>query len=139
VNVELQTNNSSFTLALRHVTYEAEGGYNCVLEVRSGAFTGAQQFWFTTVALQDFCAALDQMDVALTGEASLHEEYEEPGFTLRMGSTGQVSVTGELVIYGEHTNRLQFGFVTDQTCLHPLRSQVRQLLAQVASPRPTIG
>jgi len=46
--------------------------------------------------------------------------YEDPYIALEMQGQGHVLVSGDLVVLGECTQRLQFGFLTDQTVLGPL-------------------
>lgn len=111
--------------------YSDASGYCADLVVRSGEFTGRVKFCFEPAPLAGFVDDLEVMDRTLVGEATLRPLYEETFIKLEVRRTGAVRVSGELVRYAEHTHRLQFGFVTDQTCLAPL---IRDLRAGMFAP-----
>ena len=133
MDVLLQTNDDAKYLALLNVERFADGSGFCVqLSVRSDAFAGSIQFCFEPSPLEHFVADLERMDRTLTGSARLKPLYEESKVTFEMLRTGGVAVSGDLVQYGGHTHRLQFGFNTDQTCLAPLIRDLHACLVAAA-------
>lgn len=130
VDISLLPHSNDPNLILREIKRFADGsGFCCQLQVHSNGFTGQQLFCFEVEPLRQFVAALDEMNCRLTGSARLQPMYEEPYVELEAHSrTGRVTVRGELVVYSAETQRLVFGFDTDQTCLAPLLRALRSCL-----------
>jgi hypothetical protein len=129
----LQTNDDSKYLGLLGIErFEDGSGYCADLVVRSDGFAGNLKFCFEVAPLAQFIEALDRMDRELNGAATLKSNYEEPFVKLEVHKTGAVSVSGELIIHGDYTHCLAFGFKTDQTCLAPFARELRTCLVAQA-------
>lgn len=100
-------------------------GGTCFLEVVSSPFSGATQFFFDWPTLEVFVSALEDLFAKLIGEAKLGQQFEEPFFSLRGNGRGTIIVSGLLTVAAEHSQRLEFEFVTDQTALPPLIADLK--------------
>jgi hypothetical protein len=68
--------------------------------------------WFTT-----FVTQLERMYDSLSGSAELRYRYEETHVLLEIHRQGQVLVSGLLADHVPPGQRLEFGFLSDQSCL----------------------
>ena len=120
--IVLTTNSDERTVELREVMRFADGsGFRSEMFVRCHGFSAHRTFYFSDRSFLAALKSLRRMDEHLQGEARLDEDYERDQFLqFTMLSRGHVLVSGQLVLLGEHTNRLSFAFETDQTCLAPL-------------------
>jgi hypothetical protein len=120
MDAELRTNSDTNALALREITFfESGSGGSCRLEIKAGPFSATWKFVFDFPPLGEFISKLASLEQTLTGEARLGLQYEEGHISFRGSGLGHVTVSGLLVQYGGHTQKLQFSFSTDQTALAP--------------------
>jgi hypothetical protein len=98
---------------------DGSGGV-CLLEVESPPFSASTPFYFDEHFWKRFLAELAALDSTLSGEAKLGQHFEEPYICLSsVGGRGHILVKGVLVENSEHSQRLEFSFVTDQSVLTP--------------------
>ena len=120
MDVVLQTHTINPLLALRDITrFGDNSGYVAKLEVRSGGFMLDRPFYFDEAGLIAFLTSIDSMDRSLAGSAELRTPHEDDFIHLELSPRGTLYVTGESREYSELTQRLCFGFTTDQTALGP--------------------
>lgn len=125
MDIVLATNTEDPFLALKDLERHADGsGYGCKLSVRSTWLTADLPFFFEAQALTVFIAALREMDRTLTGEALLKPMWEEPYLRLEADHRGRIHVSGLMIYYDGNNQQVRFGFVTDQTCLPRLISDL---------------
>ena len=125
MDVELRTHTSNPSLAFRDLhrwpsSPPLPAGWRATLVVRSGPFAAELPFYFDEGVLDEFVVALGEMDRALRGQAILQTPNEEPCIRVVVGQGGQVTVSGLVVQEHGAGQRLEFGFITDQTVLAPL-------------------
>ena len=130
MDIELRTHDPDCRLALRDfVDQGGTAGYAAWVEVSSYGFSGRQLVGFHAGHLTQFVEALAAMDRTLQGSARLTSDYDAHYVEVTVGTTGGVTVSGELHDYRSPKQLLRFAFYTDQTCLAPF---VRQLQAALA-------
>jgi hypothetical protein len=128
MNAALNTHSEQHCLFMKNIELFDDGsGGACFLEVMSFPFSAATQFFFDQPSLDEFVAALESLDAKLVGEAKLGQQFEEPFFSLRRNGRGQIIVSGVLAIFAEHSQRLEFEFVTDQTVLSSFISDLKAI------------
>jgi hypothetical protein len=134
MDVILQTNDRDKHLAFRNLErYSDSSGVCARVSARAGAFAGEQLVCTSPERFEAFVAALARMDRDLSGSARFQSDYEEHYVQLSLDASGHVEVTGEVVEYGPRTQRLVFGFETDQTCLRPLIRDLQSVLRVAAT------
>jgi hypothetical protein len=84
-----------------------------------------RDFYFEVDPLQRFIAALEPLERTLTGHARLQPMWEEPFVELSGNGRGAITVSGLMVENGDRTQRVEFAFSTDQTCLAPFIAALR--------------
>jgi len=127
MDIVLQTNSENPSLAFRAIErFEDGSGYSATLAVRSQWIAADYHFVFEVHALARFLKGLEQIDGTLAGVARLKPAYEDQFVEFRGDGKGQVAVTGELIEQAPQ-QRVEFAFVTDQTCLRPLIVAFQQL------------
>jgi hypothetical protein len=131
VDITLQTNCDNPSLTLR-ACHRLGSDFGCVLSVRSGPFAAEIDFYFEGYALEIFIADLQTIDSSLQGRARLKLEFEEPFIELEGDGLGHVSVRGLLLQTGPSTQKLEFTFSTDQTCLRPFIQDLQLLESENA-------
>lgn len=105
--------------------FNEDSGGCCFLEVRSGPFSAAVNFYFDKGPWKSFLEGLDILDRTLEGVARLGQDFEEPYIELRGRGRGRVVVQGLLLEQSENSQRLEFSFETDQTVLGPFLEELR--------------
>ena len=127
MDIVLRTNKTSPKLEIRDIERFGDGsGFKAYLIVISGGFCAEHRFYFEADSLASFTDALEGMDQTLKGSAKLKPLYEEDYIELEMSTGGHVIVRGELFEYAPESQHLKFEFVTDQTCLSPLVSDLKK-------------
>ncbi|WP_020393843.1 WapI family immunity protein [Thiolinea disciformis] len=120
MNATLFTQSEDCQLSLKSIRLCGDGSeVCCLLEVVSYPFAASVAFIFDCSSLSEFVAALESLYTKLVGEAKLEKQYEETYLSLRGNGRGQIVVSGVLSMLTEHSQRLEFEFVTDQTSLPP--------------------
>ena len=121
MNVRLQTKTEDPSLEFVNLArFEDGSGYCTDLVVVAHGFSARLYFCFETHPMDVFMEQLRAMNATLRGKAVLKPLFEDPYIVLEMQNLGHVHVSGELMRYGELTQRLEFEFMTDQTVLQPL-------------------
>lgn len=126
MDVVLQTNLDDHSLALRDVRrFAGNASYVSRCVIQSGNLRGEATFYFESFPLGQFVAAVETMDQTLSGEAVLKPMWEPDFIKLVVDKSGGIRVSGE---FQENSGEqlLRFSFVTDQTCLRPLATALRQ-------------
>ncbi|HEX7965232.1 MAG TPA: hypothetical protein VF651_05905 [Gammaproteobacteria bacterium] len=120
MEIVLQTNKENPSLVFQNVTrFRDSSGYAVDLSIASGAFSAIYPFYFEEYPLTEFISSLSAMDETLSGKATLKPMWEKQFIEFIAGNSGHVTVRGELLEHGAFTQKLAFGFKTDQTCLGP--------------------
>ena len=99
--------------------------------VRSGGFSGRVPFWPERFVLERFLGELRGMDQTLSGTALLQTLWEPEHVRLMISPTGSVQISGELG--SKEFNYLKYSFMSDQTMLRPLISELESVLAASAT------
>ncbi len=121
MDIVLQTNLENPALRFEAIERYSDGsGYGCDLSLQSGWIDAKYRFIFETAPLVDFIAGLEALDRDLTGTAKLKPLWEDEFIEFEGTALGQIEVRGLLVEYSERPQRVEFAFMTDQTCLKPL-------------------
>jgi hypothetical protein len=131
IDVTLQTNSDNPSLTLRSC-HRLGSDFGCVLAIRSGPFSGEVDFYFEDYALRRFIDDVQTIDESLRGKARLKLEFEEPYLELEGDGLGHIKVRGLLLQTGRMTQQMEFGFLTDQTCLRPLIRDLQLLITEIA-------
>ena len=69
-----------------------------------------------------------EMCIRDRGTAELKEDYKERTIRLEISNLGHVLVSGIIEEYSGHTQQLNFGFKTDQTCLLSFSKDLRKII-----------
>lgn len=126
MDASLATHSEQHQLGMKSIELFGDGsGGSCVLEVVSFPFSASAPFFFDFPSISEFVSALEGLSVKLVGEAKLGQQYEEPYFSLHGNGRGQIVVNGVLTVAAEHSQRLEFEFVTDQTSLPPFIANLK--------------
>jgi len=114
----LNTQSAECALSMREIKIFSDGsGGFCQLEVLSAPFSAEIKFFFDYPYLHEFIVALECIEATLVGEAKLGQQYEDPYIYFYGNGLGHIFVSGLLSVYGDHTQKLEFSFKTDQTAL----------------------
>ena len=127
MDIKLATGSNETAIELKNCQRLGNRDYRCFLSVRSGAFSAGIVFYFEHHGLMSFVSALESVYQALVGEAQLKAEFEEPYISFEGDGRGHVWVRGRLLTTGPNFQTFQFEFDTDQTCLPPFISALRDL------------
>lgn len=134
MNSELRTNDDTCSLCMVNIEIFPDlSGGTCCLEVISIPFRASVQFFFDWPPLNQFVEQLAAIEQSLSGEATLGQQYEDPYIKFVGNGRGHIVVSGLLTEYGDHTQKLQFSFTTDQTAIGPFIRGLRS----VGQPRAT--
>ena len=96
-----------------------DSGFVGRISLRSGAFAlHGHKFYFD--ALGSFLVELRRLYDTLSGRVELRAAWERNHLALAATSLGHVSVSGHFEFFDGESQRLEFGFATDQTYLPPL-------------------
>src|SRR4051812_1011675 len=94
-------------------------GFMGRISLRSGSFAlHGHRFYFD--GLERFVGEVRHVYDTLSGRAELRAEYERNHLALVATPLGHVSVSGHFEFFDGESQRLEFGFSTDQTFLPPL-------------------
>ena len=119
--IRLATQDSNKELVLSE--FEA---YRCLVHVVSRGFSYQGRMDFDNLA--EFVQQVSDAEQLLSGVAVLREDFHDHYIKMKVTKLGHVVVSGTIIEYGEHTQRLEFEFVTDQTCLPQFAKQLRALV-----------
>jgi hypothetical protein len=128
VDIVLPTNTDNPSLAFRGMKRFDDGsGYSARLAVRSGWVSAEYDFFFEAPSLVGFLRDLERIDQTLTGIARLQPAYEAQFVEFRGDGRGRVTIHGDLIEHGAMEQRVQFAFMTDQTCMRPFIGALRRI------------
>lgn len=120
MDVNLYTQSEANGLQMRDVSLFDDGsGGRCTLHVQSSPFQALVEFFFDDPSLSAFVEQLKSLENTLEGQARLGNTYEDPYIRFVGNGMGHVIVDGVLQVSGDHMQRLEFEFRTDQTALGP--------------------
>ena len=126
MDASIATYSEQHQLAMKSIELFGDGsGGSCLLEVVSSPFSASVSFFFDFPSIGEFVSALEGLSAKLIGEAKLGQQFEDPYFSLRGNGRGQIIVSGVLTVAAEHSQRLEFEFVTDQTSLPPFIADLK--------------
>ena len=127
-SIALHTHDEVAILRLESITsYDNGNYYKCELVLRSGKLSAEVPFYFDANSLAETLQQLKSMQQALSGTATIGQQYEEDHIQIIVNQYGQVVVSGTIIEYGEYKQRLEFMFRTDQTILAPLIHDLTRL------------
>jgi hypothetical protein len=131
-NIQLRTNDSSAELELRAIE-RCDEDFTARLFIRSRGFQAEHRFDFGVEPLVSFHGDIVRMNSTLEGCATLSPRWEEGELIFQLNHLGHLIVRGSLCeqAQGPFQQKLQFAFVTDQTCLAPFERDLRMLLEGV--------
>jgi hypothetical protein len=130
MDIILQTNSHEKRLELRNCKKFGDGsGYAVSIFARSGNFSAEIDFYFEEYPLEQFLKNLALMSRTLKGTAILKPMWEDDFVEVKALNLGHISVTGELSQLSDYSQKLSFGFETDQTALAPFVEQLSNLSA----------
>ena len=84
-------------------------------------------FYFDDDSLVDALAKLREMDAGRPESTTIRCRWDEEFLQIGSNDMGHVFVSGEIIEYSEHPQRLKFAFQTDQTVLGPLIRDLQAL------------
>lgn len=125
--ISLQTNDQRKRLKLFDIS-GAGDDYTCRVQITSHGFSCDRPFHFSRSYLERFCIALKAIDCSLEGHAELRHDYEDDTICIKGDGLGHLEISGSIVQHGELEQQLDFGFVTDQTCLRTLIPDIERIL-----------
>jgi hypothetical protein len=131
IDVILRTNSDNPSLTLRSC-HRLGSDFGCLLSLRSGPFSADVDFYFEGHALLQFVDDMRGIDTSLRGKARLKLDFEDPFLELEGDGRGHVHVRGLLVQTGDVSQRMEFHFRTDQTCLRPFIDDLEHLTSETA-------
>jgi hypothetical protein len=126
MTIELDTKDDAQQLVFKDIKNFGSAGCRCRILVSSYGFMCDRPFEFNNVG--QFLKDLRKMHEELTGEARLSQEYEDNFVELKVDGLGRIYVRGQVVHYADIDQSLEFGFVTDQTCLARLIRDFEKLV-----------
>jgi hypothetical protein len=125
MEVALTTNLPGAGLTLRQVKRFADGsGYATDVGIDSYPFAASFPFSFEPFSLEQFVTELRDLDRTLNGAATLKPMWEASFIRLAGNGRGAIAVSGDLLW---NDQQLRFEFMTDQTCLRPLITDLARL------------
>lgn len=108
--------------------FSDRSGGNRYPDVVSLPFRAHVQFFFDWPPLNQFVKQFAAIEQSLSGEATLGQQFEDPYIKFKGNGCGHIEVSGLLTEYGEHIQRLQFSFTTDQTAIGPFIVGLRSVV-----------
>lgn len=117
--IELQTNDESKVLRITNMAPDS-----FVLHVRFNGFSGTHTYaHYDTSAIDLFMRDLSSMQAANQGRAT-YTDCEGSELTFELDEQGHLEVRGTMKQHSPIPQTLQFGFMTDQTCLQPFIAEI---------------
>jgi hypothetical protein len=104
--------------------------FRCLLWVRVINFAAGIDFVFGRYELEPFIRDLELLNQSLKGRAKFKPDCEDSSIQLEGDGLGHIKVSGTLIQGGPDTQRLEFEFRTDQTCLAPFIRDLKTLVAE---------
>lgn len=112
MQLTLKTYRDSQSLIITDVTKDS-----FVLQVNSGGYAGVVLFHhYNTAVFDDFIANMAALAATNSGAATL-VDVEDNQLRFSLDVRGHLEVSGRLIPHTIPYQELQFGFITDQTCL----------------------
>ena len=134
MSAELLTQNHHRRLMMDKIELYRDGsGGHCLLEVVSAPFSASFSFYFDNPPFTEFVRCLETIHRTLAGEARLGNNHEDPYISFRGDGRGHITVSGLLVVYDEHSQKLAFSFESDQTSLPSFISDLRKVFESPAA------
>lgn len=122
MEIILQTNTEDCVLKISNVTKDS-----FKISVLSGEFTGnGSMYHYIPKEIDRFIDEMGVLDAANEGGIAELIDVEDNKLTFSKDKLGQVIVTGRLVPHSFPHQELQFGFITDQTCLAPFAAEMKK-------------
>jgi hypothetical protein len=126
MDAQLSTFSQSNALAMRDIELFSDGsGGQCMLEVASHPFSAQFIFFFDTPTLDEFVRQLQSIYKSLLGQAKLGQQHEGSHLLIQANGQGHLTVSGELNVSSEYSQKLEFSFATDQTVLPGFISELQ--------------
>ena len=132
-SIELVVGHDHFFRISEVQRFADASGFVGRISLRSGAFAlHGHKFYFDELGV--FLAEVRRLYDTLSGRAELRAAWERNHLALAVTPLGHVSVSGHFEFFDGESQRLEFGFATDQTFLPPfiqsLASVCRELHAE---------
>jgi hypothetical protein len=104
-------------LTVANFRREPSGGAQFVIVVTSRGFHGRSQYALEPEELTVLVADLQGMYDTCSGAAEMRLHGEEDHVRFQLDRRGRLLVTGVLIQYDHPSQRLEFAFYSDQSCL----------------------
>lgn len=124
--VNLTTNDENKILVLSNFVGNQRDPYCCQVHLKSGSFGFIGIFYFDNFSV--FVTSVERMTEEMAGSAELREDYKDQHITLELTELGHVVVSGVMERFDNISQKLIFGFKTDQTCLASFSRDLRNVL-----------
>jgi len=126
VTIEFDTKDNHKKVVLKDIENFKSAGCRARLIVNSNGFMCDRPFEFDNT--EEFLDKIKSIKDTLQGEAKLSEGYSDNYILLKASSLGHIEITGQVFKFDDIDQSLEFGFVTDQTCLDALVSDFSKLV-----------
>jgi hypothetical protein len=110
--------------------YHDDNWLRARVTVHAGAFSGAYDAAFLTEELVQFRRQLETLYQSLRGEAKFTTLEEQLSLRLSGNSRGEILLRGIAVDIAGTGNRLEFQITLDQTHLHRVLDELREVIAR---------
>ena len=124
--IEFDTKDDRKKVVLKNIENFKSAGCRARLVVNSNGFMCDRPFEFDNA--EEFLKEIKSIRVTLKGEAKLHEGNSDNYILLKASKLGHVEIKGQVFKFDDIDQLLEFGFVTDQTCLDALISDFSRLV-----------
>lgn len=110
--------------------YNDGSGLFSLLTVQSEPFSCHQHhFYFEN--LRSFCKEVIELNIKLKGSAGIGPTRDKEFIKFKCTAIGHIIVSGSILIYGEHSQSLNFSFVSEQSYLAPLAKSAESALLEL--------
>ena len=116
-DIHLPASNGAGGLTLLDFRCERSGGARFDIAVTSRGFCGRSHYALEPEELSALIADLQRMYDLCAGVTEMRLHYDEEHVSFQFDSGGRLLVTGLLVQYEHPSQRLEFAFYSDQSCL----------------------
>ncbi len=112
------------------VKHDDGSGLSSLLTIQSEPFS-CYQHDFHFENLKSFCKEVIKLNRKLKGSAGIGPTRDNEFIKFECTAIGHIIVSGRILIYGEHSQSLNFTFVSDQSYLAPLAKSAESALLEL--------
>lgn len=129
-SIELVVGHNHFLRISEVERFPDDSGFVGRISLRSGAFAlHEHKFYFD--GLGSFLVEVRHLYDSLSGRAELRTAWEPNHLALTATLRGHVSVSGHFGFFDGESQRLEFGFTTDQTFLPPFIQSLENVCSEL--------